>query len=173
MNGMGEAPGKVWFFELAEAVIDADRCVRCGACVCGVPVGLARGERRRSPVPREDVHGVLALLGLLSPWRAALRGDVAEGADRTMIDADLLTGEPGEGLGVIIESFAAKVRPDSQFASARSQDGGVVSAVLLAALEVGDIDGALVARQDPATPWRAVPLFNDKRGDRRGRRQLL
>jgi coenzyme F420 hydrogenase subunit beta len=33
MNGMGEAPGKVWFFELAAAVIDADRCIQCGACI--------------------------------------------------------------------------------------------------------------------------------------------
>ncbi len=33
MNGISEAPGKVWFFELAAAVVDSDRCVRCGACV--------------------------------------------------------------------------------------------------------------------------------------------
>src|SRR5580698_3389343 len=37
MNGIAEAPGKVWFWELAAAVIDADRCVQCGACVAACP----------------------------------------------------------------------------------------------------------------------------------------
>jgi coenzyme F420 hydrogenase subunit beta len=37
MNGIVEAPGKVWFWELAAAVIDADRCVQCGTCVAACP----------------------------------------------------------------------------------------------------------------------------------------
>src|ERR1039458_9653150 len=37
MSGMTEAPGKVWFWELAASVIDADRCVQCGACVAACP----------------------------------------------------------------------------------------------------------------------------------------
>src|SRR5919205_2469393 len=37
MNGIEEAPGKVWFWELEQAVIDADRCVQCGACVAACP----------------------------------------------------------------------------------------------------------------------------------------
>jgi ferredoxin len=37
MSGITEAPGKVWFWELAAAVIDADRCVQCGACVAACP----------------------------------------------------------------------------------------------------------------------------------------
>ncbi|HSO56138.1 MAG TPA: 4Fe-4S binding protein, partial [Actinomycetes bacterium] len=37
MNGIEEAPGKLWFWELEEAVIDADRCVQCGACIAACP----------------------------------------------------------------------------------------------------------------------------------------
>jgi coenzyme F420 hydrogenase subunit beta len=50
------------------------------------------------------------------------------------------------------------VRQDSKYRSTSSQDGGIVTAVLLAALENHAIDGALVAREDPNTPWRGVPF---------------
>ena len=37
MNDIEEAPGKVWFWELERAVIDAGRCVQCGACIAACP----------------------------------------------------------------------------------------------------------------------------------------
>src|SRR5262245_12004986 len=37
MNDIAEAPGKVWFWELERAVIDADRCIQCGACIAACP----------------------------------------------------------------------------------------------------------------------------------------
>src|SRR5687768_5630743 len=37
MNDIDEAPGKVWFWDLEQAVIDADRCVQCGVCVAACP----------------------------------------------------------------------------------------------------------------------------------------
>ena len=37
MNDIEEAPGKVWFWELERAVIDADRCIQCGACIAACP----------------------------------------------------------------------------------------------------------------------------------------
>src|SRR3712207_8425129 len=37
MNDIEEAPGKVWFWDLEQAVIDADRCVQCGVCVAACP----------------------------------------------------------------------------------------------------------------------------------------
>ena len=37
MNDIDEAPGKVWFWELERAVIDAGRCVQCGVCVAACP----------------------------------------------------------------------------------------------------------------------------------------
>lgn len=38
-----------------------------------------------------------------------------------------------------------------------AQDGGVVTAILLASLAAGEIDGAVVAREDPDHPWKGVP----------------
>src|SRR5918993_4445938 len=37
MNDIDEAPGKVWFWELERAVIDAGRCVQCGVCIAACP----------------------------------------------------------------------------------------------------------------------------------------
>src|ERR1700744_6698110 len=37
MNGIDEAPGKVWFWELEAGVIPADRCIQCGTCVAVCP----------------------------------------------------------------------------------------------------------------------------------------
>jgi coenzyme F420 hydrogenase subunit beta len=37
MNDIDEAPGKVWFWELERAVIDAGRCVQCGVCIATCP----------------------------------------------------------------------------------------------------------------------------------------
>ena len=37
MNAIEEAPGKVWFWELERAVIDAGRCIECGACIAACP----------------------------------------------------------------------------------------------------------------------------------------
>ncbi|MCV4600519.1 hypothetical protein OFC63_31320, partial [Escherichia coli] len=34
------------------------------------------------------------------------------------------------------------------------QDGGVVSALLIALLEAGELDGALLARQSAREPWK-------------------
>ena len=42
MNGITEAPGKVWFWELAAGVIDAERCVQCGSLRSSLPDRLDR-----------------------------------------------------------------------------------------------------------------------------------
>ena len=63
-------------------------------------------------------------------------------------------GPPGDGLGAVLDAYSAR-------AGARSddvQDGGVVTALLIAALAGGEIDGALVTRpsDDPDEPWKGV-----------------
>jgi coenzyme F420 hydrogenase subunit beta len=63
-------------------------------------------------------------------------------------------GPPGDGLGAVLESYAARTGSRPEFA----QDGGVVSGLLLAALASGEIDGALVTKpsSDPDEPWKGV-----------------
>ncbi len=54
--------------------------------------------------------------------------------------------------------MAARTSRDDATAP-RGQDGGVVTAILLAALQAGEIEGALVARADPEQPWKGVPAL--------------
>jgi coenzyme F420 hydrogenase subunit beta len=147
MNGIAEAPGKTWFFELAAAVIDADRCVRCGACVAACPTDSLG-------VNGDDLPYLVKMCtGCSLCWDFCPRGGLR-------YEATWLTGvDPAPGLGTVVERAAMRVRPGSKRRSGRAQDGGVVTAVLLGALEAGAIDGALVAREDPAEPWRGVPYL--------------
>jgi coenzyme F420 hydrogenase subunit beta len=55
-----------------------------------------------------------------------------------------------EGIGKVDESYTARVNPMIKGA----QDGGVVSALLVALLEAGEIDGALVARESESERWK-------------------
>ena len=78
MNGIDEPPGKAWFWELEAGVIDADRCIQCGTCVAVCPSNSHRRQRGHRPARAgQDVHRLLAVLGLLPPGRSALRGPVA------------------------------------------------------------------------------------------------
>ncbi len=160
MNGRGEAPGKVWFFELAAAVIDADRCVQCGACIAACP------SDSLAISPQDLPYLVKMCTGCSLCWdfcpRGGLRYEATWLADEPSEEASelaaVITGAAPEGdLGVVTSSYGARVRPESKYRAPGSQDGGVVTAILLAALEEGTIDGALVAREDPTTPWRGVP----------------
>ncbi len=65
-----------------------------------------------------------------------------------------ITGGTGhhEGLGVVRSCHSARARRSTPGV----QDGGVVSAVLIAALESGRIDAVLAARESPTEPWKGV-----------------
>jgi coenzyme F420 hydrogenase subunit beta len=156
MSGIEEAPGKVWFFELAAAVIDADRCVRCGACVAACPsdsIGIGH----------DDLPALVKMCtGCSLCWdfcpRGGLRYETTWHADTGDDGQWRITGaDPAPELGKLVASRAARVRSGHPHRAPSAQDGGVVTAVLLAALASGEIDGALLARVDPKTPWRGVP----------------
>jgi coenzyme F420 hydrogenase subunit beta len=157
MNGIDEAPGKVWFFDLAAAVIDADRCIRCGTCIAACPTDSLG-------VNTEDLPYLVRMCtGCSLCWDFCPRGGLnyestwlapADNDDWKVVGED-----PAPGLGRIESSWAARVRRDSAYLAPGAQDGGVVSAILLAALDAGEIDAALVAREDPNTPWRGVPFL--------------
>ncbi len=201
MNGIDEAPGKVWFFELAAAVIDADRCVRCGACVAACPTdslgvnaddlpylvkmctgcslcwdfcprgglryeatwlpsdgaGASRGGGTADGGGRPSAAGGGATDATATAVPAAGLG--GDGADAGGLDWRVTGADPAPGLGRVVERAAMRVRDGSPLRSPRSQDGGVVTAVLVAALEAGAVDGVLLAREDPAQPWRGVPYL--------------
>ena len=154
MNGIEEAPGKLWFWELEAAVIDADRCVQCGACIAACPsdsIGIGADG-----LPKL----VKMCTGCSLCWDFCPRGGMrheatwslpvagSDGAEWKITGA---AGAAGQGLGRVEETYTARVRPRVPGA----QDGGVVSALLIALLEAGDLDGALLARRAPPSPGRA------------------
>ncbi len=174
MNGIEEPPGKTWFWELEAGVIEADRCIQCGTCIAACPsnsIGINEDTFLPELVkmctgcslcwdfcPR----GGLRYEALWPPSTTAGRADDEDVADAdAVVRADasdtywkITGGPPGDGLGAVLDSYAVRAGSRPEFA----QDGGVVSALLVAALAAGEIDGALVTKPspDPEEPWKGV-----------------
>ena len=166
MNGIEEPPGKVWFWELAAGVIDADRCIQCGTCVAACPSNSI-GVNKDSGLPEL----VKMCTGCSLCWDFCPRGGLryealwppssVESDEAAVVRPDssdpywkITGGPPAEGLGSVLQSYAVR-------SSARNdgvQDGGAVSALLIALLNAGEINGALVAKpsEDPEEPWKGV-----------------
>src|SRR5580658_9590868 len=173
MNGITEPPGKVWFWELEAGVIHAERCIQCGTCVAVCPsnsIGIDEDTNLPELVkmctgcslcwdfcPR----GGLRYEALWPPSTTASGDTEDEFGDGAVVRADssdnywkITGGPPGDGLGAVLDAYSVRAgaRPDE------AQDGGVVTALLIAALAGGEIDGALVTRpsDDPDEPWKGV-----------------
>ncbi|HXR54848.1 MAG TPA: Coenzyme F420 hydrogenase/dehydrogenase, beta subunit C-terminal domain [Acidimicrobiales bacterium] len=167
MNGIDEPPGKVWFWELAAGVIDADRCIQCGTCVAACPSNSI-GVNEDTGLPEL----VKMCTGCSLCWdfcpRGGLRYEALWPPSSTSVPSEdavvrsdssdtywkITGGPPADGLGAVVEQYAVR-------ASARIdgvQDGGAVSALLIALLAAGEIDGALVAKpsDDPEEPWKGI-----------------
>ncbi len=179
MNGIAEPPGKTWFWELEAGVIDAGRCIQCGTCIAACPsnsIGIDEDTFLPELVkmctgcslcwdfcPRGGLRyeALWPPSTVLDSTTTAGEDDDASGATPAVVRTDasdtywkLTGGPPADGLGAVLEQYAVRAgaKPDD------AQDGGVVSAILIAALAAGDIDGALVSvpSSDPDEPWKGV-----------------
>lgn len=154
MASIAEAPGKTWFWELEAGVIDAGRCVRCGACVAACPSDSIAVGKQDLPVLAKMCTGC-SLCWDVCP-RGGLRYEATWPAAPDVGGPEELpwriTGGRGEGLGVVQERWSARLKDPLDGV----QDGGLVTAVLLAALEAGHIDGVLAARESPDETWKGV-----------------
>src|SRR5271166_3221636 len=152
MNGVTEPPGKVWFWELEAGVIDAGRCIQCGACVAVCPSNSI-GVHEDTDLPELVKmctgcslcwdfcpRGGLRYEALWPPSTPDAAGTPADGELAVEVPTDVKSdaadtywkisgGPPGDGLGAVVDAYSAR-------AGARSdevQDGGVVTALLVAA----------------------------------------
>ena len=142
MNDIDEAPGKVWFWDLEKAVIDADRCVQCGVCVAACPTdSIGIGE--------DDLPQLVKMCtGCSLCWDFCPRGGLQY--ESTWKITGSSNGKSIEGMGRVEESYTARVRKRIDGV----QDGGFVSALLISLLEAGEIDGALLARESATERWK-------------------
>ncbi|MFB6195462.1 MAG: Coenzyme F420 hydrogenase/dehydrogenase, beta subunit C-terminal domain [Haloplanus sp.] len=145
-----DAPGKIWFRDLDEAVIEPDRCIQCGTCVAACPsdsIGIDEEEGRPTLVRM--------CTGCSSCWdycpRSGLRYEriVDRVSEERGLDAPRIYGARSE-------------RDDAERAG---QDGGVVTELLATLLDAGELDGAIVATEHPEDPLRGVATLATSRAE--------
>jgi len=142
MNDIETPDDKTWFMELDEAVIDDDRCIQCGTCVASCPSdSIGIGDDGLPEL-------VKMCTGCSLCWDFCPRGGLRYERQWKITGGD----DNVKGAGDPITEFSARVEEDWR---QDSQDGGVVTAVLVELLEAGEIDGALIATESDDEPWKA------------------
>ncbi|MDS0475351.1 Coenzyme F420 hydrogenase/dehydrogenase, beta subunit C-terminal domain [Natrinema sp. 1APR25-10V2] len=144
---VAEAPGKIWFRDLDEAVIEADRCVQCASCVAACPsdsIGIDAEEGRPTLVRM--------CTGCSRCWDFCPRSGLRYERHLELAREERALEEPA--------TYAARA---DDAAAAAGQDGGVVTALLAELLEAGEIDGAIVAREREDEPLRGEAVLATSR----------
>ena len=133
------------FGNLMAEVILKKLCCKCGLCVSSCPVN-AISMTEEGPK-------------LVSPCRAC--GACYYGCPRSqsfsgeLLEASLDSDKRDDVLGRYIKVVGAKTKLNK--VAAKAQDGGVVTTLLIYAMEKKLIDGAVVASKIPTDPWKPVP----------------
>jgi len=142
-----DPPGKIWFRDLDEAVIEADRCIQCGSCAAACP---------SDSIGIDEVDGKPTLVkmctGCSRCWDFCPRSGLRY--ERVVAEAERDRDAPSD---------AYAVRASDETIRAAGQDGGAVTALLASLLEAGEIDGAVVARERADEPLRGEAVLATSR----------
>jgi coenzyme F420 hydrogenase subunit beta len=142
-SGLLDPLNKIWFHKTAAAVIDADRCVRCGSCVAACPSQSIAIASDGLPTLVRMCTGCSAcwdycpLAGLRPERLWRIEGDE----------------EPVDTAGRVLATYTARAAAPA----AGAQDGGVVTALLEALFTAGQITGAIVTK--PQGPFAGEAII--------------
>jgi coenzyme F420 hydrogenase subunit beta len=145
-------PPKI-FGSLTAEVVRTGLCMYCGTCIASCPVNILHYTEDEKPT----IKGICVLCELC--YYSCPRVELPFNEYEEKIFGR--TREPGETLGIVRRAYLARSR-DSEILKV-AQDGGVVSAVLIYALERGLIDVAAVTASDPGNPLKPIPILASSR----------
>ncbi len=141
-------PGKIWFRDLDEAVIEADRCIQCGSCAAACP---------SDSIGIDEIDGQPTLVkmctGCSRCWDFCPRSGLRY--ERVISETEAKRDRDAGGV------YA--VHADDLNMSEAGQDGGAVTALLAALLDADEIDGAIVARERDDEPLRGEAVLATSR----------
>lgn len=128
---------------LMREVVDTGKCVGCAACVTICPADVFDYAEERPVDTRNDACVYCELCVDVCPVLRPPDTDL-----RRLLDYR----QPVQDEGFGPYSYALLARTNRPEVRARAQDGGVVTSLLLHALQTGAIQGAVVGDVDPANP---------------------
>ena len=154
-----------------EPVVKRKLCTGCGTCAGDLPAGRhrdggARGKGLLSPPPRQEtMHAVRTMPPGLSGTRRRFR----------IVQRRAVRGRSRRTSRWVGTWAAISATPSTGTSGVDCASGGLVSSLLIFALEEGLIDGALVTRMREDNPLRPEPFIarNERRNPLGGRLEVL
>ena len=136
------------FQELVDNVISTDKCAGCGACFVVCPYKGVLEYVDEEPKLVGECKKCDICLRVCPRYETSMEEmeDFVFDRKRTAEDS----------FGVYRGLFMA--RSTDKKILEKCQDGGLVTSLLVGALESGIIDGAIVSGVDPTKPWLPIPL---------------
>ena len=139
--------------DLEAKIIDRGECTVCGACITACPDSHIKLIENRPKRPKRTVDCVGCLICYDACYM--LRHDLVKD-----IESSIMGWGRKENIGIHRGIVAARTK-DTQLAKA-CQDGGIVTSLLLYALDSGIIDGALVVGRDAWAPVACIASSRDE-----------
>jgi len=139
--------------DLEARIIDTGECTVCGACITACPDSHIKLIENRPKRPKRTVDCVSCQTCYDACYM--LRHDLVKD-----IESSIMGWGRKESLGLYRRIVAARAR-DPEIMK-RCQDGGIVTTLLLYALDSGVIDGALVVGRDNWTPVAYIAKTRDE-----------